>query len=80
MTNLSRTQKDFLNHEFGLSDEQIEEISKDEWHDIREKCYDIILDEMLDDEDNYNEAGDGSERCSLASSIRDISFKKLRAS
>lgn len=80
MTNLSRVQKDFLNNEFGLSYEQIEEIGKDEWHDIREKCYDIILDEMLDDEDNYNEAGDGSERCSLASSIRDIPFKKLRAS
>lgn len=78
MTNLSRTQKDFLNHEFGLSDKQIEKIGKDEWHEIREKCYDIILDEMLDDEDNYNEEGDGSERCSLASSIRDISFKKLK--
>lgn len=79
MTNLSRTQKDFLNSEFGLTDEQIEGVSKDGWHDIREKCYDIILDEMLDEEDNYNEAGDGSERCSLASTIRDISYKKLRA-
>lgn len=49
MTNLSRVQKDFLNNEFGLSYEQIEEIGKDEWHDIREKCYDIILDEMLID-------------------------------
>lgn len=32
---------------------------------------------MLDENDEYNEEGDGNERCSLASGIMDIKYKNL---
>lgn len=32
---------------------------------------------MLDENDEYNEKGDGNECCSLASSLMDIKYKDL---
>lgn len=78
MINLSGNQTAFLEKEFNLSIQRIESMSKEEWKSVRMACYDIVLDEMLDDNDEYNEAGDGSERCSLASSIMDIKYKELK--
>lgn len=75
MINLSPEQKGFISKEFKIN--LGADISKEEWKSIREKCYDIVLDEMLDENDEYNEDGDGNERCSLASSIMDIKYKDL---
>lgn len=78
MLNLSAMQKDFLESELNITCEQIEKMNIDEWQEVRFKCYDIVLDEMLDENDNYNPSGDGSERCSIASSIMDTMYKDLR--
>ena len=75
MINLSPEQKDFISKEFEINLDA--DISKEVWKSINEKCYDIVLDEMLDENDEYNEKSDGNERCSLASSLMDIKYKDL---
>ena len=79
MVSLSRRQSKFLETELGISVEQIKDMNKKRWVAIREKCYDIVLDELLDKNDNYNEEKEISERCLIAESIMDIMFKDLKS-
>lgn len=77
MVNLTDLQAEFLKKEFGLSVGQIESMDTSAWKKVRENCYDIVLDEMLDENDEYRPEGDGSERCSIASAIMDLTFSRL---
>lgn len=66
---LSDEQIKFLNDEFGITKGKLINITKEEWHDIREKCFDIELDEMTDE--------DTTERGELASDIVSIKYSQL---
>lgn len=79
MVNLNKKQLEFLKNELNLTKEDIEKMSEDEWEDVREKCFEIETDELLDmdcagkdvDRDEW------TERCNLAVSIVDIEFSVL---
>lgn len=72
---LNEKQLGFLKTEFGLTKEDIEKTTADGWKEIREKCFYIEADELMDIEDD--ESADESERCQLATSIANIKFSKL---
>ena len=73
MINLSEDQTEFLEKEFGIT------IQQKEWVAVKEKCFDTVLDELLDEDGHYNQANEDSERCSLAESILDVKFRDLRS-
>ncbi len=73
--NLTQKLKSFIKDEFDIGENAIERMSKDEWHEIRERCYDISLDELLDENDNAKD--DITDRCLIAESIMDIRFSQL---
>ncbi len=77
MIYLTDEQFEFLKKEFRITADDIEVMDKEQWRTIRKNCYNIVIDEMLDENGEYNPAGDNSERCWRASEIMDISFKKL---
>ncbi len=79
MINLSEDQTEFLEKEFGITIQQIEIMGKKEWVAVKEKCFDTVLDELLDEDGHYNQANEDSERCSLAESILDVKFRDLRS-
>lgn len=75
MVNLNNDQLKFLKKEFGISKDELKSISKDDWHKLREKCFDISVDELLDD-DGY--AVDFvTKRCELAESIADMKYSQM---
>lgn len=65
----------FLKTEFGLTKEDIGEMIADEWKEIREKCFYIEADELLDLEADEEVAE--SDRCKLATSIANIKISQL---
>lgn len=75
MTGLDRKQIDFLENEFGISEEQVKNIkSIDEWAEIREKCFLFSFEECtLDDND---EIIDNTEKGYIALSIADTGYKE----
>ena len=73
---LSKEQIKFLNDEFDVSESNIEKMSKEEWVKIKKKSYDIMRDEMLDENDDAIE--DISERGIIAESITDIEYSMLK--
>lgn len=79
MINLSEHQSKFLDTEFGITIEQIDSMDKKAWIVVKEKCFDVVLDELLDENDEYNGDNEVSERCLLAESIMDIKFKDLKS-
>lgn len=66
---LSDEQIKFIEDEFGINKEELLTVTKDTWHGIREKCFDIELDEITDE--------DCSERGELASDIASIKYSQL---
>ncbi len=72
---LNEKQLDFLKTEFGLTKEDIGKMTADQWKEIREKCFYIEADELMDLEDD--EEAEESERCKLATSIANIKFSQL---
>ena len=70
---LSKEQLNFLNEELNVTKKDIESMSADEWKNIREKCFYIESDELLDIDDEDEE----TMRCKLATSIANIKFSDL---
>lgn len=68
--NLTEEELEFLNEEFGLSEDDIRKMTKDSWTEIREKCFFIEADEF-DESDNCTEKGE------LAADIASIKYSKL---
>lgn len=66
---LSDKQIEFLKDEFDLPPDKLKNISKEEWHNVRLKCFDIELEETTDD--------DCSERGELAADIVSVKYGML---
>ena len=75
MLRLNDEQIKFLSDEFGFTKENLESISKNEWHKIRERCFDTSVDELLDD--NGNARDFVTKRCDIAESIADLKYSQL---
>jgi hypothetical protein len=75
---LDEEQLDFLEKELGITKDFIEKASKEQWKDVREKCFYIEADELLALEDS--DSDEETERCILATSIADIKYSMLRKS
>lgn len=81
MNNLNFTEKQiqFLKDEIGVEESSFSSLSKEEWNDIREKCFDIEVDEEIEhmkrqESDPDNEE---SEREILATSLVDAIYDQL---
>lgn len=72
---LNEKQLEFLEKELNITKKDIEGMSADEWKDVREKCFFIEADELMDLEDD--EDGEETERCQLATSIANLKFSEL---
>lgn len=73
---LTNEQKTFLKDEFGITSEKLEKMSKDEWKEVRFKCFIIESEETeLDDEGCANI----TEKGILAAKLADVSYKNMRA-
>lgn len=75
MLNLTDKQIEFLEKEIGTKKADLENVDKEEWRAIREKCFDISVDELLDEVGNAVETV--SSRCVMAESIADIKYSQL---
>lgn len=75
MLNLKDDQVEFIQKELGISKEELEIISKDGWKQIREECFNISVDELLDDDGNA--VDDVTSRCTMAESIADMKYSEL---
>lgn len=69
--NISAEQLEFLKKEFGFQKPDIAKMSKEEWTAVREKCFMIEAEEVDEDTEEISERGE------LASSIADLTYKKL---
>ncbi len=75
MLNLKDKQIEFIENELGIGKEELENINKDDWRKIREKCFNLSVDELLD---KYGHAIDNvTERCIIAESIADMKYSEL---
>lgn len=74
---LSEKQLEFLKAEFGLTKEDIGGMTAEQWKEVREKCFYIEADELMDL--GEDEEAEESERCQLATSIANIKFSQLEA-
>ncbi len=68
---LSEIQLKLLEDEFGITSEQLQTLTKDEWTSIREKCFWLECNEVDDN------TGDCSEKGEIAADIADVTFAKL---
>ena len=75
MLNLKENQVKFIQNELGISKEKLECISKEEWRKIREDCFEISIDELLDEHGHAVEYV--TERCMMAESIADVKYSEL---
>lgn len=75
--NLNERQLEFLHTEFDLTEEDIDKITADGWMEVREKCFYIEADELMDLEDD--EGAEESERCKLATSIANMKFSHIKS-
>lgn len=74
---LDEKQLEFLKIEFDLTKEDIDKMTVDGWKEVREKCFYIEADELMDlgDDEDVEE----SEHCRLATSIANIRFSRLKS-
>lgn len=72
--NLTSKELSFLKREFGISEDGLMSITKDEWKKIKEKCIDIDTEESIKQEESGNEY---SERGIIADRIIDKRFSEL---
>lgn len=71
---LNEKQLNFLENELQLKKDDINKMSAEEWAAVREKCFYIEADELLElSEDEAEE----TERCMIATSIADIKYSQL---
>ena len=52
---LNAKEKSFLKEEFKMSDNEISSISKEKWLELREKCFDIEVEESAKAAESNNE-------------------------
>lgn len=74
---LNEKQLEFLRTEFSLTKEDIENMTADGWKEVREKCFYIEADELMDIEED--EEAEESERCQIATTIANIKFSQLNS-
>lgn len=74
---LNEKQLEFLQIEFRLTEDDIDKMTADEWMEVREKCFYIEADELMDIEDD--DEAEESERCKLATSIADMKFSDIKS-
>ena len=79
MINLTDEQKEFLKKELNVTDEQISEMNRQQWNEVRESCFEISIDELLDDSVDYEQEVEVSQRCTMAESIMDMEYSELMA-
>lgn len=72
--NLNEKQLKFLKEELGFAKEEIEKMSVEEWKQVREQCFYIEADELMDLEDDETQE---SERCNIATSIANMKYSQL---
>jgi len=72
---LSKKQLEFLQTEFSLTKEDIDGMTADQWKEVREKCFYIEADELLDL--GEDEEAEESKRCQMATSIANVKFSQL---
>lgn len=78
--NLTDRQLQFLQEEFGLTLEKIQGMTKQEWHQVREDCFDIEAAEVVDDGDDEDPDTETiSEKGEIAASVADVTYKVLFA-
>lgn len=79
MSAFTKEQKDFLLNEFNLTESDISKMSEEEWEKVHDRCLDVILDEMLDENDEVIETKAESDRCNIAEDIIDIMYEDIHA-
>ena len=60
-----------MKEEFGLKKEDVQKMSKDEWHDLRMKCFDIECSEI-------DAEGECSERGEVAADVASMLYKNVQ--
>lgn len=73
---LNEEQLRFLKKEFGVSSDRIQRMEKAEWQEIREKCFDIEVEEAVAADFGEGEISDHGE---IAASIASIKYSELTA-
>lgn len=79
MINLSKEQLDLLEKELGITEEQIEAMTKEQWKDVREKCFFLSIDELVDEDGEAIEEPTNPDRLDLLESIADTKYKQLKS-
>lgn len=79
MINLSKEQLDLLEKELGLTEEQVEAMNKEQWKEVREKCFFLSIDELVDEDGEALDNAINPERLCLLESIADTKFKQLKS-
>lgn len=72
--NLSRQQIQFLQKELSVSEDEVSNMTMEDWHQVRERCLDIEVEEAV--KEDTEDAVDW-ERCDMAASIVNIKFCQL---
>ncbi len=77
----SDEQKEFLANELGINESDYSHMSCAEWEDVRMKCFDIEVDEVMDAEENQAPVSErGNIAVSLIDYIYDEVMPRLKAS
>ncbi len=74
---LNENQIKFLNEKFGIKKNEIEKMNLKDWNRVREMCFEIETDELLDFEKMGKDCDDcATEDYLMASSIIDLPYEK----
>ena len=79
MINLSKEQLTLLEKELGVTEDQVEAMTKEQWKEVREKCFFLSIDELVDEDGNALENASNPERLYLLESIADTKYKQLKS-
>ncbi|MGN0565987.1 MAG: hypothetical protein ACI4J1_09265 [Ruminiclostridium sp.] len=72
--NLTQEEVMFIKNELGVNEEKLNSISKEEWKSIREKCFNIDVEEAIKQELT---GGEYSRRGEVADKIIDKKYSQL---
>lgn len=73
---LKKEQLNFLKKEFSLTFDKVVKMKKNEWDELREKCFDIEVDEAMNGEEGIAEDWD---RANMAVSIFKTPYSEILA-